>query len=185
MEPRLGLALVAHPHSLYGGSLDNKVVEILAKTLAEHGHVAVRLNFRGVGDSAGQFDGGKGEVEDVLSAMEFIREKYPQPDLPTLLIGFSFGAFVQSMANKTLHADKLVLVAPAINMFDFPEVPSDTIIIHGSNDELVPIEQTEAWAKRFHIPVHSVEGADHFFNQSLDTLKQVFIKTCQLSTFAA
>ncbi|MDE3020371.1 MAG: alpha/beta hydrolase [Pseudomonadota bacterium] len=185
MEPRIGLALIAHPHSLYGGSLDNKVVETLAKTLTEHGYVAVRLNFRGVGESAGEFDGGNGEVADILSAAKFIKEKYPQPGLPLILVGFSFGAFVQSKACQAIKADKLILIAPAVNMFDFPVVPANTVIIHGSKDLLVPLEEVKAWAGKSGLPVNLVEGADHFFNQSLDSLRQIFIQTCQLSPFTA
>lgn len=178
VEQRNGIALIAHPHSLYGGSLDNKVVETLARALSDElGYVAVRLNFRGVGESTGNYDAGNGEVDDVLATAAFVKEKYDT--LPLKLVGFSFGAYVQTRAALALQPDRLVLVAPAVNMFPFGAVPANTVILHGTEDDLVPLGAVEDWAAGQGVAVTRVPGADHFFNQSLDSLKTALLDACR------
>ncbi len=173
---RRGLAVVAHPHPLHGGSLDNKVVHMLSQTLCEHGFVSVRSNFRGVGRSDGVYDAGEGETEDLLAVIHFVHERYP--DLPLILLGFSFGAYVQSRVASQLGADKLVLVAPAVGMYAFPPVPADTVVIHGEDDELIPLAQVRQWTERQGLRLQVVAGADHFFNRKLNELKEALVQSC-------
>lgn len=169
--PRKGIALIAHPHPLYGGSLENKVVDTLARFMAERlGYVAVRLNFRGVGASSGHYDAGNGEVEDILATAAFVQKQYPV--LPLLLAGFSFGAYVQTRAFPCLEAAGLVLVAPAVTLFPFGEIPAQTRIIHGTEDELVPYPAVESWAQSQGAAVLPVNGADHFFHRRLAPLQR-------------
>ena len=175
-ETRRGLALIAHPHPLYGGSLSNKVVTTLAKTLYDQGYVAVRPNFRGVGRSEGEYDQGQGEVADMLAVLHFVRERYP--DLDLVLAGFSFGAVVQSRVSETIRPQHLLLVSPALNLFSMGAAFAQTLIIHGENDELVPLDQVRAWSTQHGIDLAVVRGADHFFNKKLAALKQQVLERC-------
>ncbi len=174
---RKGLALVAHPHPLHGGTLDNKVVQTVADTLLGLDYVAVRPNFRGVGQSEGDYDHGRGEVEDMLAIAEFVSARYPS--LPWVLAGFSFGAYVQSRVRQRLPARALVLVGPAVNLFDFGQVPPDTLVIHGEHDELVPLSALRAWARPQGIEVAVVPGAGHFFHGKLGDLKRTMERLCR------
>ncbi len=174
---RKGLALVAHPHPLHGGTLDNKVVQTVADTLLGLDYVAVRPNFRGVGQSEGDYDHGRGEVEDMLAIAEFVSARYPS--LPWVLAGFSFGAYVQSRVRQRLPARALVLVGPAVNLFDFGQVPPDTLVIHGEHDELVPLSALRAWAQPQGIEVAVVPGAGHFFHGKLGDLKRTMERLCR------
>ncbi len=174
---RKGLALVAHPHPLHGGTLDNKVVQTVADTLLVLDYVAVRPNFRGVGQSEGDYDHGRGEVEDMLAIAEFVSARYPS--LPWVLAGFSFGAYVQSRVRQRLPARALVLVGPAVNLFDFGQVPPDTLVIHGEHDELVPLSALRAWAQPQGIEVAVVPGAGHFFHGKLGDLKRTMERLCR------
>ena len=173
---RRGLALIAHPHPLHGGSLENKVVTTIAKTLLDLGYVAVRPNFRGVGQSEGAFDHGDGEVADMQAVLNFVRARYP--DLPLVLAGFSFGAVVQSRLSESAHPQHLLLVGPAFNLFKMGNAPPHTLVIHGENDELVPIEQARAWATQHSVTLAVVRDADHFFHKKLSELKQHILELC-------
>lgn len=175
---RRGIALVAHPHPLHGGSMDNKVVQTVADTLFELGYVAVRPNFRGVGQSEGSYDHGKGEVEDMLATANFVLPKYP--DLPLVLAGFSFGAYVQCQVCRALSPQRVVLIGPAVNLFEFGTAPGGVVIIHGEKDELVPLEAVQAWSAPLGVQVAIVTGADHFFHRKLSDLKRTIIEQCQL-----
>lgn len=175
---RRGIALVAHPHPLHGGSMDNKVVQTVADTLFELGYVAVRPNFRGVGQSEGSYDHGKGEVEDMLATANFVLPKYP--DLPLVLAGFSFGAYVQCQVCQALSPQRVVLIGPAVNLFEFGTAPGGVVVIHGEKDELVPLEAVQAWSAPLGVQVAIVAGADHFFHRKLSDLKRTIIEQCQL-----
>ena len=175
---RRGIALVAHPHPLHGGSMDNKVVQTIADTLFELGYVAVRPNFRGVGQSEGSYDHGKGEVEDMLATANFVLPKYP--DLPLVLAGFSFGAYVQCQVCQALSPQRVVLIGPAVNLFEFGTAPAGVVVIHGEKDELVPLEAVRAWSAPLGVQVAIVAGADHFFHRKLSDLKRTIIEQCQL-----
>ena len=176
-QSRKGITLIAHPHPLHGGTLDNKVVQMVASALFELGYVAVRPNFRGVGMSEGDYDNGKGEIEDMLSAANFVKSTYG--DLPLILVGFSFGAYIQHNANILLQSHQLVLIAPAVNMFPFGAVPENTLVIHGEQDELVPLAAVQAWAQPYGVEVDVIAEADHFFHRKLPQLKQILVDRCQ------
>jgi len=173
---RRGLLLVAHPHPLHGGSLDNKVVTTLAKAANEAGWVSVRPNFRGVGMSDGSFDAGVGETDDLLAVARFVETNYP--NLPWALAGFSFGAFVQHRLRQQLDARRLILVAPAVTMYAFDPVPSDSVVIFGDADELIPPAAMRRWADQQRLAVKIIPDAGHFFHGKLKELKQAFIEAC-------
>lgn len=173
---RHGLVLVAHPHPLFGGSLDNKVVTTLARAAVDAGWVAVRPNFRGVGMSEGEFDAGRGETEDLLAIARFVEQSYPE--LPWVLAGFSFGAYVQHRVRQRLDARRLILVAPAVTMYAFDPVPPDTVVIYGDADEVIPPAAMRAWAAAQGIEARIIAGAGHFFHGRLAALKQAFMEAC-------
>ena len=173
---RRGLLLVAHPHPLHGGTLDNKVVTTLAKAANEAGWVSVRPNFRGVGMSDGSYDAGIGETDDLLAVARFVEASYP--NLPWALAGFSFGAFVQHRLRQQLNARRLILVAPAVTMYEFDPVPADSVMIFGDADELIPPTAMQSWAEQQQLAVKIVPGAGHFFHGKLKELKQAFLEAC-------
>lgn len=172
-DPR-GLALIAHPHPLHGGSLDNKVVHTLARAALARGYVAVRPNFRGVGASSGRYDHGIGETEDLLAVAEHLAPQFGH--LPWTLLGFSFGAYVQhrvaqSIAARGLDARQLIMVGPAVSMYDFAPPALPTTIIHGEEDELIPLAAVQAYAEEHRIALLTIAGAGHFFHGKLVELK--------------
>lgn len=174
-----GLALIAHPHSLHGGTMDNKVVQTLAKAFAELGYVAARLNFRGVGQSAGSYDEGQGETEDMLALAAHLSGELG--DMPVLLAGFSFGGYVQTRVAVRLAAHKLVLIAPAVSNFPAGNVPdpAQTVVIHGEADEVVPLTAVFDWARPQNLAVTVAPGVGHFFHGQLPLLKQLVTNACR------
>jgi alpha/beta superfamily hydrolase len=175
-EPRRGLALIAHPNPVQGGTKDNKVVTTLAKTLFGLGYAVLRPNFRGVGASAGTFDEGEGETEDILAVAQYARSRFGE--LPLLLAGFSFGAFVQTRVAQRLAPERLVLVGPAVNRFPAATVPADTLVIHGEHDDVVPLAAVFDWARPQQLPVIVVPGGEHFFHGRLQLLAQIVQRHC-------
>ena len=176
----IGLAVIAHPHPLHGGSMDNKIVQTLFKTFAELGYVAVKFNFRGVGNSAGHYGEGAGETQDVLAVVAALRAQPTYRELPLLLAGFSFGGAVQAHAAQSLRPQKLVLVAPSVDSsvdrLDAPAVASvagSTLIIHGEADEVVPLKSVLDWARAQDLPVTVIPGGEHFFHGRLTLLKKI------------
>ncbi|MES2319234.1 MAG: alpha/beta hydrolase [Pseudomonadota bacterium] len=174
-----GIALVAHPHPLYGGTMDNKVAVSLARTFVALGYVATRFNFRGVGASAGTHDGGIGETDDMLLMFEHMQARYP--GLPVALAGFSFGTFVQARLQQRLlaegrPAERLVLVGTAAGKWPMPDVPEDSILIHGEVDDTITLTQVLDWARPQDIPVIVIPGADHFFHRKLGHIKNLVIQ---------
>lgn len=177
-EPR-GIALVAHPHPLYGGTMENKVAQTLARTFVTLGYAAARFNFRGVGESEGVHDEGRGEVDDMAVMYAYMREKYP--NLPVTLTGFSFGTFVQAqfalrLAAEGRPAERLVLVGTAAGKWPMPEVPQDTILIHGELDDTITLKEVFDWARPLDLPVSVITGADHFFHRKLGHIKNLVIQ---------
>jgi alpha/beta superfamily hydrolase len=166
-----GIALIAHPHPLQGGTMDNKVAQTLAKTFASLGYVSVRFNFRGVAGSAGAFDDGAGETDDALAALAHVQADYPS--LPIVLAGFSFGTFVQTRVARQVSAERMVLVAPAVARFDAAPVPADTIVIHGEEDDVVALADVFAWARPQQLPIVVFPGCGHFFHGRLPQLTRV------------
>lgn len=168
------IAVVAHPLPTMGGTMENKVVTTLTKTFVELGYATLRFNFRGVGESAGSFDEGNGETLDAIAAAVFMRSKFP--DLPLLLAGFSFGAYVQARAAEELQPQQLVLIAPAVGRFAMPKVAANTLVIHGDLDEVVSLREVLDWARPQHLPVIVLAGAEHFFHGKLIQLKQIVLQ---------
>jgi hypothetical protein len=175
-ERRRGLALIAHPHPLYGGTLDNKVVQTLARSFFGQGCVAVRINFRGVGASDGVFDEGRGETEDWLLVAAQMQQRYGA--LPLVLAGFSFGAYVQAQVAQRLEPARLVLVGPAVNRFPLQAVAPGTLVIHGEEDDVVPLRDVLGWARPQALPIVVIPGAGHFFHGKLVELARVVNHSC-------
>jgi len=164
-----GLALIAHPHPLFGGTLDNKVVQTLARAFVELGYEAWRPNFRGVGDSEGVHDEGRGELDDLQAVLEATRaEKF-------VLAGFSFGASLQARLAQRATPQWLVLVGIGITRLQAPAVPPGTLVIHGENDDTVPLAAVLDWARPQELPVLVVPGAEHYFHRKLHILKRIVL----------
>ena len=170
-QPR-GIALVAHPHPLQGGTLDNKVAQTLAKTLVALGYASVRFNFRGVGKSEGTFDEGVGETDDALAALAYARGEFPGlAATPPVLAGFSFGTYVQTRVARVIAPERMVLIAPAVARFALDPVPPSTIVIHGEEDDVVPLADVLAWARPQQLPIVVFPGCGHFFHGRLPQLQ--------------
>ena len=174
-----GVAVIAHPHPLFGGTMDNKVVQTLARAFTQCGWTAVRFNFRGVGGSEGSHDEGRGELLDMLSVV-----RYAAPAGRLALAGFSFGAFVTTHALAALEQereiDSLVLVGTAASRFAVAPVPSQahakTLVIHGESDDTVPLANVLDWARPQLLPVMVVPGVGHFFHGQLPLLKSLVVR---------
>lgn len=175
----LGTAVIAHPHPLFGGTMDNKVVQTLARAFVQCGWTAVRFNFRGVGTSEGAHDEGVGETDDLL---EVVRSFAPQG--PLALGGFSFGSYVTVRAVQSLWSEReiraLVLVGTAAARFQVPELPAEahdrTLVIHGEVDDTVPLAAVLDWARPQSLPVTVVPGVEHFFHGQLPLLKNLVVR---------
>jgi alpha/beta superfamily hydrolase len=176
---RRGTAVIAHPHPLFGGTMENKVVQTLARAFVQAGWVALRFNFRGVGATQGAHDEGRGELEDMLALVA-----QEAADGPLALAGFSFGAFVASRAVAGIWAqrrvEKIVLVGTAAMRFDVAELPPEahdaTLVIHGEQDDTVPLAAVLDWARPQSLPVTVVPGGGHFFHGQLPLLKSLVIR---------
>jgi hypothetical protein len=162
-----GVALIAHPHPLFGGTLDNKVAQTLARAFVALGYSAWRPNFRGVGASEGRHDEGRGEVEDLAAVLLHAKAVNP------VLAGFSFGAAMTAKLGARVKSERMVLVGAAVTSFELPPVPADTLVIHGELDVTIPLAAVLAWARPQGLPVQLVPGADHFFHRKLPELKAI------------
>ena len=165
---RRGAALIAHPHPQFGGTLDNKVVQTLARALVDLRYESWRPNFRGIGESEGGYDEGRGEVEDLFAVYERIR--------PSVLAGFSFGAAMQAKLATRVKVERLVLVGVAVTNFEVPPVPAGTLVIHGERDETIPLAAVLDWARPQELPVVLVPDADHFFHRRLHILREIITR---------
>jgi alpha/beta superfamily hydrolase len=181
--PIKGTAVICHPHPLFGGTMQNKVVQTLAKAFVQNGWRAIRFNFRGVGESAGVYDEGRGELEDLMhviaQSQTLVQEQAAGPALA--LAGFSFGAFVTSHAVAQLAAnpnlDKVVLVGTATSRFTVAPVPPElhekTLLVHGEVDDTVPLSSVMDWARPQSLPVTVIPGVEHFFHGQLPLLRNL------------
>ena len=177
--PSRGVAVIAHPHPLFGGTMDNKVVQTLARAFVQCGWTALRFNFRGIGASAGVYDEGRGETDDMLRV---IATQASQGALS--LAGFSFGSFVTSQVLQTLwplrSVEKVVLVGTAASRFDVAALPPDshdrTLVVHGEHDDTVPLLAVLDWARPQSLPVTVVPGGAHFFHGQLPLLKNLVVR---------
>jgi len=170
--PPIGVALLAHPHPLFGGTLDNKVVQTLARAFVELGYETWRPNFRGVGETEGTHDEGRGELEDLAAIVAHLKPER------LALAGFSFGAGVQALLAQRVRAEKLVLIGLAVTRFALPPVQAGTLLIHGEQDETVPLAAVLEWARPQDLPVVLVPGADHFFHRKLHILRGLVRAHC-------
>jgi len=175
----LGTAVIAHPHPLFGGTLSNKVVQTLARAFAQSGWQAVRFNFRGVGRSEGTHDNGRGELDDMLAVVAA-----QASEGPLCLAGFSFGAFVTSHAVARLATSRelrrIVLVGAAASRFEVAplarELHAHTLVLHGEQDDTVPLAAVLDWARPQSLPVLVVPGGSHFFHGQLPLLKDIVLR---------
>lgn len=194
-RPR-GIALVAHPHPLLGGTMDNKVAQTLARTFAQLGYVTLRPNFRGVGATEGVHDDGKGEAQDLLAVIAWMKDPFswqgikeleghawPQlvEELPLAMAGFSFGSYVSSYVVKELTEkneapERLIMVGSATSKWDVAPVPKDTIVIHGEVDDVIPLTSVLDWARPQELTVQVIPGADHFFHRKLHCIRDLIVR---------
>ncbi|WP_332827746.1 alpha/beta hydrolase [Ramlibacter sp.] len=174
-----GVAVIAHPHPLFGGTMDNKVVQTLARAFVQCGWTAVRFNFRGVGASEGSFDEGRGEAADFQQVVQAVA-----PEGALALAGFSFGAFVAAQAVEALwnarDVQSIVLVGTAASRFGVPPLPPDrhdrALVIHGEQDDTVLLSAVLDWARPQSLPVTVVPGVEHFFHGQLPLLKGLVVR---------
>ncbi|MBG9388735.1 alpha/beta hydrolase [Caenimonas aquaedulcis] len=177
--PPKGTAVIAHPHPLFGGTMENKVVQTIARAFVQSGWVALRFNFRGVGASEGVHDDGVGETQDLL---DFISAQAAQG--PLALAGFSFGSYVAVRAIESLWpswpVEKVVLVGTAASRFQVPPLPSEAhdraLVVHGEVDDTVPLAAVMDWARPQSLPVTVVPGGEHFFHGQLPLLKSLVLR---------
>jgi len=171
---RLGTIIICHPHPLHGGTMHNKVVTILERSMRELGLRTVRFNFRGVGQSEGSHDDGYGETDDLFSVAEWVRKTRPGDVL--WLGGFSFGSYIALRAALNLHVGQLITIAPPADRYPFdslhhPECP--WLVIQGDEDDVVSVDAVRAWVEQIDPPPDLIvmEKADHFFHRRLMDLR--------------
>lgn len=178
-----GIGLIAHPHPLMGGTADNKVVTTLSRCVQKLGYVCLRPNFRGVGASEGEHDQGQAETDDLHAVLDYSRLRFGR-HLPVILAGFSFGAYVSSRLTQRLleqgvAVQRLILVGTAVGAveggraYDTPAVPTNTIVIHGDRDTVVPLDNVLRWAEPQELAVQVAPGADHFFHRKLHIIRRI------------
>jgi alpha/beta superfamily hydrolase len=171
-----GTVVVCHPHPQHGGTMDNKVVQTLARAFVALGWRSVRFNFRGIGASQGAWDDGVGEVDDALAVIAALAAD----GSPFMLAGFSFGAYVAAQAATRLadsaKPQRMVLVGPSTERQQMAGVPADTVVIHGETDDVVPLAATLAWARPQSLPIIVLPGVGHFFHGQLGLLKNVVVQ---------
>lgn len=172
-----GIAVICHPNPTQGGTNTNKVIQTAAKSLSQLGYACYLPNLRGVGHSEGTHDYGVGEVDDVLAVVAHARAE--QGELPLALAGFSFGGFVAARTRAVIEADKLLLMGVAVGKYEIatPDVPADTLVIHGEEDEVIPLNAVMDWARPQQLPVLVLPAAGHFFHGRLIQLGAL-IKRC-------
>ncbi len=175
-----GMVVICHPHPQHGGTMNNKVVQTIARAFLNLAWCSVRFNYRGVGESEGAWDDGRGEVDDALAV---ICAKH-DPQLPLMLAGFSFGAYVAAQARTLLPQEhqpaRLVLVGPSTQRQTMADVPANTLVVHGEVDDVVPLAATLDWARPQNLPVMVFPGVGHFFHGQLGLLKSVLSQQLSL-----
>ncbi len=177
-----GVALVCHPHPLFGGSLENKVTQTLARCFAQQGFYTIRPNFRGVGLSEGIHDNGDGEVDDMVVVLDWLAQHAPvDSSLRSNLAlgGFSFGSMVISRLLQRVDVSqilKIVLAGAPPSRWEMPTIPSHSLVIHGEKDDVAPLGDLLQWLEPQHLGVVVIPGGDHFFNQKLLLLKQYVLQ---------
>ena len=188
--PVNAIAVIAHPHPLHGGTRDNKVVQTMARALLAAGCACWRPNFRGVGETAGSFDEGRGEALDLQAVVEHAAAHESAAGLatpvPLFLAGFSFGSYVQTVVAESLDPRRfelapMILVGTAASRFDVRPVPDDSIVIHGETDDVVPLQSVMDWARPQGLPVIVLPGSGHFFHGQLNRVKSLILRNLGVS----
>jgi len=172
------IAIICHPHPLYGGTMTNKVVTTLSKVFVELQMQTVRFNFRGVGNSAGSYANGAGELDDLLAIKTWVKEQAPQAEI--WLAGFSFGSFIAIRAAQQELPAGLVTIAPPVNHFPLNEKPQLTcpwIVVQGGRDDVVPEENVLTWLAQLNPQPRLIHfpQAGHFFHGALTELKEALL----------
>ena len=186
----LGTMVLCHPHPQQAGTMDNKVVQTLARATLQLGWRSVRFNYRGVGASEGAWDNGVGEVDDALAVIAAFTAadatnatNAMNADPHFMLGGFSFGAYVAAQAAARLievaKPQRMVLVGPSTARQTMAAVPADSVVVHGEIDDVVPLAATLAWARPQSLPVIVLPGVGHFFHGQLGLLKSVVVRELQ------
>jgi len=185
-----GIAVIAHPHPLHGGTRDNKVVQTIVRALLLGGCACWRPNFRGVGGTAGQFDEGRGEAEDLRAVIDFATAHESASGLAAParlhLAGFSFGSFVQTVVAQQVNPLRfalapLILLGVATSRFEVRPVPQDSIVIHGEVDDVVPLQSVLDWARPQNLPVIVLPGSGHYFHGQLNRVKTLILRNLGLA----
>lgn len=168
------IAVICHPHPLYGGTMDNKVVHYTSRAFTQLGVAHVRFNFRGVGRSQGVHDNARGEQDDCRAVIEWLKARHP--DTPLILAGFSFGSYVAAAVAARDTPNRLISIAPPVNLYDFPSLGIDCpwLVVMGDADEVVPSEQVKDWLEYTDqsIDARWMQQASHFFHGRLPELAE-------------
>ena len=180
-SPR-AIAVLCHPHPLHGGTLRNKVVETLARTLHDMDVATLRFNFRGVGASAGVYAEGRGEADDLRAVLDWAQQQHS--GVPLWLAGFSFGAYISLQVAHEYPIEQLITVAPPINFFSFDDLSAPAcpwLLVQGEADEIVPAGRVLAWAaEQQPLPaILRMPGVGHFFHGQLNALRAGLIERLQ------
>jgi alpha/beta superfamily hydrolase len=180
-----GIAVIAHPHPLHGGTRDNKVVQTIARALLQAGCACWRPNFRGIGGTAGQFDEGRGEAEDLMAVIRHAASHESAAELTAparlYLAGFSFGSYVQTVVAQEIDPRQfelapMILLGTAASRFDVRPVPENAIVIHGEQDDVVPLQSVLDWARPQSLPITVLPGCGHFFHGQLNRVKSLILR---------
>ena len=178
------VAVICHPHPLYGGTMDNKVVSTLVRIYRELGITSLRFNFRGVGASEGEHDEAQGEVDDLCIVSEWLLAQYPESQL--LLAGFSFGSAIVAAASERIPVAQMILVAPPVTRYSYaPQgvFACPVTLVLGGQDELVDVEAVHVWLESLESSIETIviPEASHFFHGQLNSLREKL--GAQLSAF--
>ena len=166
--------VICHPHPQHGGTMHNKVVTIIERSMRELGLRTIRFNFRGTGDSEGSYDEGYGETDDLFAVIEWVRQTRPNDSL--WLAGFSFGSYIALRAAQNVKLGQLISIAPAVSRFAFGELERPDcpwLVIQGDEDDVVPVDEVKAWVAGVEPGPDFVimEQAGHFFHRRLMDLR--------------
>jgi alpha/beta superfamily hydrolase len=179
IESIKGTAIICHPHPLFGGTMNNKVVTMLHRVFTELGLRTLRFNFRGIGKTEGVHDNGNGETDDVVALAEWVNTVCPEDKL--WLAGFSFGGFVAAAAAARLSVVQLISIAPMVSRFKEAHLPPllcPWLIVQGEEDEVISPQETYDWVETLNPQPTLIRmpQAGHFFHGKLMELRRILEK---------
>ncbi len=185
---RMPVVAVCHPHPQYGGTMRNKVVYWIARAFEDAGCSVLRFNFRGVEQSEGTWDEGRGEADDAAAALDWLAERHAGS--PLWLAGFSFGCYAGlAAAARDARVQRMFAVAPAVNLYAFDFIDGDTrplTVVAGTDDAIVPFEAIRSWAGRHgNVRFHAIEGAGHFFPDHMRQMTGLLLADAGLNSLSA